>query len=346
LRSPEPPAAYRLYRDPESQPAGELTTGEIDFDRTLRELWDDRNTKPRGPNGGRTIRFGIDGQRRARKGRFAAQLNEGRARREREERRPLRDDHPVSSPFGDTIDFLRIVEADPPQRLLEVHAEGRELAININYAPLLRYHFLLIPEPAARTPQLLDERAIFDAFLLTRISRADNLFLGFNSRGSWASINHLHFQCVYYEDVDGASSERLLPVLRSPTEPVFDLPELRVERLAGYPLRGLILRGADQSRLGSAAFSFVAILQGRDIPHVVLIARDRIIVFPKTRSRGTLSPTGVGFFEASGEVFLGESETFEKVDERAIERELAVSSVSAAEFDALVAEWRGRGGAR
>ena len=56
--------------------------------------------------------------------------------------------------------------------------------------------------------------------------------------------------------------------------------------------------------------------------------------------------TGVGFFEASGEVFLGESETFEKVDERAIERELAVSSVSAAEFDTLVAEWRGRGGAR
>ena len=347
MTSPETPAAYRLYRDPESRPAGELTTAELDFDRTLRELWDDRNTKPRGPHGERTIRFGIDGQRRARKGRFAAQLNEGRARREREERRPLRDGHPVSSPFGDTIDFLRIMEMDPAQRLLELQAEGRELAINVNYAPLLPYHFLLIPEPAARTPQLLDERAILDAFLITRLSRADNLFLGFNSRGSWASINHLHFQCVYYEDVGGASSERALPVLRSPTEPLFDLPGVRVERLAGYPLRGVILRGADQSRLGRSAFSFVAILQGRDIPHVVLVARDRVIVFPKTRDRGALSPTGVGFFEASGEVFLGERETFEETDERVIERELAVGSVSAAEFDALVAEWRrGRGDER
>ncbi len=340
MTSPDAPITYRLFRDPETDPTGELVNGELAFDRTLRELWDDRNTKPRGRRGERTIKFGIASQQRARKGRFIAQFNEGRARREREERRPLRDDNPVSTPFGDTHDFIRIMKADPPQRLLDVQTEDRELAINVNYAPLLPYHFLLIPEPASQIPQLLDERAILDAFVLTRISRADNLFMGFNSRGSWASINHLHFQCVYYESVGGESNHNSLPVLRCPTEILFDLPGLQVERLIGYPIRGVVLRGADQSRLASAAFSFVARLQASNTPHVVLITRDRIVVFPKTRERSTLSPTGVGFFEASGEVFLGERETFEQADEQTIERELAISSLDAAAFDGLVADWR------
>ncbi len=340
MTSPDAPITYRVFRDPETTPAGEWMSGELAFDRTLRELWDDRNTKPRGPRGERTIKFGIDNQQRARKGRFVTQFNEGRARRELQQRRPLRDDNPVSTPFGDTYDFIRIMEADPPQRLLDVQTKDRELAVNVNYAPLLPYHFLLIPEPASQRPQLLDERGLLDAFVLTRISRADNLFLGFNSRGSWASINHLHFQCVYYENLTGASNQNSLPVLRWRTEILFNLPGIQVERLVGYPIRGVALRGADQSRLASAAFSFVAALQASNTPHVVLIARDRVVVFPKTRERGTLSPTGVGFFEASGEIFLGERDTFEQADEQIIERELAISSLGAEEFDGLVSDWR------
>lgn len=337
------PITYRLYRDPETDPAGELATDDLDFDRALKELWDDRNTKPRGRNGEKTIKYRIDNQKRARRGRFVVQFNEGRARREREQRRAMRDDHPVSTPFGDTTDFIRIMKVDPPQRLMDVRTPGRELSINVNYAPLVRYHFLLIPEPHSELPQLLSERALLDGFLLAGISRADNLFLGFNSRGSWASINHLHFQCVYYEEVDGARNDDLLPVLRFGTEAIFDLPGVRVERLVGYPLLGIVLRGGTQSRLASAAMSYVAILQGRNIPHVVLLTRDRILVFPKSRVRGSLAPTGVGFFESSGEIFLGEEEAFEAADERTLERELAISSLGAEEFDSLVGEWRRAG---
>ncbi len=47
----------------------------------------------------------------------------------------------------------------------------------------------------------------------------------------------------------------------------------------------------------------------------------------------------MGFVEASGEVGLGERETFEQADEQTIERELAISSLAAAAFDGLVSDW-------
>lgn len=295
------------------------------FDARLKSLWDDREARG-------AIQYPIRDLRRRAAGRLRVQCNPARVQKEEHARRPLRDETPVVQPFGTTDDFLRIRRRAPLQWLFEERVGGRTLAFHVNYAPVLRHHFLLIPDPGARLPQVLDERAFEAAFDALELSAAPELYLGFNSLGCWASINHLHFQGVYYP-------EGRMGVSRMPRRVLGEGPDCRLERVLEYPLGCGVLSGGGRAALARTAAALVRRLLRANVAHTLLVTHGEVYVFPRGRGRGRLVPTGAGFFESGGEIFVGEPALYERVTEGELRDELEACALPAEEQEPLFAAW-------
>ncbi|MEQ8762832.1 MAG: hypothetical protein RL885_02825 [Planctomycetota bacterium] len=308
----------RVHRDVDR--IEEQPLSEVELLPRLRALWEDRASRG-------VIRYPIDDLRRRQVGRLAVQLNPHRVRKEEDLKRPMEDTMPVLERFGDGPDFLKIHESQPLQRLVDIECEPRPLAINVNYAPILPGHSILIPDPDARRAQHLSPAALKDAGWLLEHTSSRGFTLGFNSLGSWASINHLHFHCFEYPEGD-------MPVMQAPRAMLREEGP-RVEKVEDYPLHAIVVTSSDLAdRVGGAA-RFVSVLQEEDVPHTALLKGDSIWIFPKTRRRGELTPTGSGYLETGGEIFIGDAELFESIDEKALWDELALGRLEEARFGEL-----------
>jgi hypothetical protein len=311
------PTRYRLH-EPDAEPR---VAFDVDFDAHLARLWDDRNATG-------VIEYGIEGLERKRLGALGLQLNRGRQRKEEHLERQRRDDNPVVAPFGALpgTDFHRIHERHPRQRLMDIDVDGRHLAINVNYAPILPHHFLLVPEPDANAPQVLTEQALRDADVLLNLSTDPTLVLGYNSLGAWASINHLHFQGVYYPT-------GRMNIMRAPRELVTECP--RIERIRAFPFPALVTSGSADLAVVTARLAHF--LHAQNVPYTLLLTRTEHYLIPKARGRGDLVPTGAGFFETGGEIFVGTRALYDTLTESDIHAELAAGAVDPATFEALLA---------
>ncbi len=82
------------------------------------------------------------------------------------------------------------------ERIWEGELGDHTLRLFYNKFPFAPLHTLLVPEPEARRPQYLDRATHELAWrLLEEIgARLPGSGLGYNSRGAYASVNHLHLQ--------------------------------------------------------------------------------------------------------------------------------------------------------
>ena len=183
-----------------------IAEGKADFDEELMRLWNDRIQQ------GDVFKYRLSAEDLPRKkvGRLLALYNPGRAEFDQDKHLSGRDNNLVYEPFGNTNDYNKISQRFPQQRLIDLMIDSEHLAINVNYSSLWPNQFLLIPATEACHPQYLTEQALRAAFKIFRLSKTENLCFGFNSRGAWASVNHLHLQGFYYTPVEGSAD---LPIM-------------------------------------------------------------------------------------------------------------------------------------
>ncbi|MCD6094035.1 MAG: UTP--glucose-1-phosphate uridylyltransferase, partial [Candidatus Omnitrophica bacterium] len=298
--------------------------GFLGFDAALKNLWDKRMEEG-------WFRYDAKDIERKRVGKFWAQFNPGRAEKEKEINWPGENTNPVWEKFGWTDDYNKISTKYPGQRLFNLKIEEKNVAVNINYAPILPYHFLLIPLPEQERPQFITPESLEIALKTLEMSKEPNLRFGFNSRGAWASINHLHFQGFYYP-------EQNLPLEEAKRVQIERVNDVEVSNIISYPIRGLVFKGEDRDNLVKAAFNYIQILQNKNIPHTLLIKRDSIYVLPRSRKRSEFFVGGIGFFEVSGEVYLGEKDRFDSVEEKDIFEALSLCGLDERKFKETVDE--------
>jgi len=101
----------------------------------------------------------------------------------------------VKTPFNEAI-FYYTPELCQRENFWSGRLEGKTACLLYNKYPFARLHALLLPEPEAHHPQFLDRSLHAWAWQAVSIlgQNLPGFGMGYNSLGSFASVNHLHFQ--------------------------------------------------------------------------------------------------------------------------------------------------------
>jgi len=182
--------------------------------------------------------------------------------------------------------------------------KGRPARLLYNKFPFARLHGLLVPEPERRLPQYLTSDLHDWAWALCARSGASGLYLGYNSAGAGASVNHLHFQSFVE---DGG-----LPV-----------HDPRFEHNGGnlpYPLPCLRFDDA------AAAWTHLDALHRREQPYNLVYSRGALHCIaraPQDSPQLDMRSRGYGWSEMAGAVTLFDREAYDALDAPAFEAALA-----------------------
>ncbi|MCK5386208.1 MAG: hypothetical protein KAJ39_03420 [Gammaproteobacteria bacterium] len=87
------------------------------------------------------------------------------------------------------------------ERLWEGEYKNKQLSLYYNKYPFAHYHTLLVPEREKQLPQFLEltQHNMMWAFLESIAENMKGVGVGYNSRGAFSSVNHLHFQLFIRE---------------------------------------------------------------------------------------------------------------------------------------------------
>ena len=87
--------------------------------------------------------------------------------------------------------------------------------IIVNKSPVCQYHSLIIPFVHEKLPQRIDSDALFIVLKIMSLMKDQrkNLRVGFNSLGAFSSVNHLHFHCVFADDL--FEYDKVFPIEKS-----------------------------------------------------------------------------------------------------------------------------------
>ena len=69
---------------------------------------------------------------------------------------------------------------------------------NLQVSPIEYGHVLLIPRVLDHLPQRIDQESFLLALHMASEAASPYFRLGYNSLGAFATINHLHFQVLYF----------------------------------------------------------------------------------------------------------------------------------------------------
>ncbi|MDO8535618.1 MAG: SpoIIE family protein phosphatase [Candidatus Omnitrophota bacterium] len=304
-----------------SPPASRASASGEDFDARLKDLWNDRMQRG-------AFRYELTGHPRNSIGRFNVSVNPGRAQAEKANGKTRHDLASVYEDFGSTADFDAILKERPLQKLFDITLDGAQISVCINYAPVLPYHFLLVPSFSLEKPQFIDREALWQVFKVIDMSNDPNLRMGFNSRGARASINHLHFQ--------GAYTENGLPIEQSGKKELLKIGSVTVSQTLDYPARAVVMEGDDAQALAKTSYDFIKTLQEDNVPHTLIFGKRSIYIIPRSREGATLS---LGWSEMGGEFYVDNAEKLDGVNEGILSKELSASSLSEEPFSVLVGEW-------
>lgn len=235
---------------------------------------------------------------------FVAQLNEGRASKKRPTEFCV---DLVDQPFdGSKFNFCKALQREV---LFQFHPGGSKVKgpsfspaapvasapnlVFINVSPIEYGHVLLVPRALDNLNQLVAPDTLLLALQFAREANNPYLRVGYNSLGAYATINHLHFQAYYLaapmalERAPSASLPGVSPSLASTAaQEVFGTSEssthrnVRVCKITGYPVRGLVFEAGDSLRemanmIGVACQRLTAC----NIPHNVMIVDSGARVF-------------------------------------------------------------------
>jgi hypothetical protein len=113
----------------------------------------------------------------------------------RPQRSAARRVNSISEPFNENV-FFYTPELCQRESFWSGELANKPTYLLYNKYPFARMHSLLIPEPQAHHPQLLTPELHAWAWQATRILAQDlpGFGMGYNAIGTFASVNHLHFQ--------------------------------------------------------------------------------------------------------------------------------------------------------
>ncbi|CBJ28200.1 conserved unknown protein [Ectocarpus siliculosus] len=204
-------------------------------------------------------------------------------------------------------------------------------AVLVNIRPVGPVSLLLTPGYAHSHNQRATAYSLAVAIDFAEALRVDPGFrLGFNSAGSSASVNHLHFQCWYFDAGPGglaieSSKTRHLatvPLPRSSFSPPAEgenaadkEDSLEVHVLQGYPIRALVFHtlGKDLEAAGEAIEKCVSFLVEENTPHTVVFSTGRVFVLPRQHLEEPPFAVVPGFPEVSGEVIVTREDDFHTI---------------------------------
>ena len=88
-----------------------------------------------------------------------------------------------------------------PENLWQGVLKNTQLRVLYNKFPLAPYHLLIAPNPEQELPQFLnaDYHRMAAELVVQQQDALPGLYLGYNSLGAYASVNHLHFHAVLRE---------------------------------------------------------------------------------------------------------------------------------------------------
>lgn len=96
------------------------------------------------------------------------------------------------------------------ERLWEGELNNSEFSLYYNKYPFAHYHTLLVPEREKQHPQFLENKQHLMMWqLLESIGHnIPGIGVGYNSRGAYSSVNHLHFQLFIRENALPVTAEK------------------------------------------------------------------------------------------------------------------------------------------
>ncbi|XP_013717114.2 LOW QUALITY PROTEIN: GDP-L-galactose phosphorylase 2 [Brassica napus] len=198
---------------------------------------------------------------------FIAQLNEGRHLKKRPTE--FRVDQ-VLQPFD--ANKFNFTKFSPEELLFQfeagmpLDADNSPSVVAINVSPIEYGHVLLIPQVLGCLPQRIDHKSLLLALHMAVEAANPHFRVGYNSLGTFATINHLHFQAYYLAmpfPIEKAHSLKI-----STTN-----DGVRISKLMSYPVRGLFFEGGNSIKDLSDAVSNASVcLQNNNIPFNILIS--------------------------------------------------------------------------
>jgi hypothetical protein len=305
--------------------------GEVGFDDAVGAAWD------AGASRG-LFRYPFDQAQRRRSlrrdgspGRFWVQCNPGRSAR----RAPPRSYEHVVQPFEPGAFHFASGHIRPDEVLMELVAGAVQVSVLLNVSPFGHRHCVVVIDPAARHPQLLELQGGRAALALLALSGRDDLKLGFNSLAGCASVNHYHFQMLYFRG--GQVEQDLMPSELAQTEPT---AAPGVSRLADYPVQGWRFAGEEPELVARQLARAARVLQQLDVAHNVLLGRRGAVLVPRAAQQrvAACAPSGLAFLELHGEMLVtgpcGGPLDQNTADET-LEQQLGRLRLGAGEFEAL-----------
>jgi GDP-D-glucose phosphorylase len=214
----------------------------------------------------------------------------------------------------------------------------------INNAPLTSSHFLVVPQPAARLPQVLTPYAVRVAVALCLSLAADtdnedgssDVLLGFNSICAFASVNHLHLHAYRLalapqqrQELKQAKSGTI-PALHRAATPLRCSPSFPVSISSGK-MPGFRVDHLSNEASLQVLTAVIQTVQSHDCAHNVVFFSDdcgdaSAVVYCRAKAVGVkdAASLNVAVSELSGHVFAKSCDAFE--------------GYSGDELDALIAE--------
>ncbi|MEW6009612.1 MAG: hypothetical protein AB1629_08275 [Candidatus Omnitrophota bacterium] len=175
-------------------------------------------------------------------------------------------------------------------------------------------HTVLVVRMDDNLDQALIEDAIRVALELVRKSEySEQLKIGFNGLGAYASTPQLHLQALFFEDEHNRPTQ--MPVETFATRNLATTNGVSVSELEGYPTRGFVFEGSDIAALNTVIHNAVWILQNipsggnpNSTPHNLIFTKTesglmRVFIFPrKLELKDKVAPYKIGaaFVELGG----------------------------------------------
>jgi GDP-D-glucose phosphorylase len=237
--------------------------------------------------------------------------------------------HFLKADVGECFAWLRMCAPLPSSAQAD---PMNDTLLLINNAPLTASHFLVVPQPAARLPQVLTPYAVRVAVKLCRSLAADgdgtdgssDVLLGFNSVCAFASVNHLHLHAyrlalspqqkqLLNEADSGAVPAKhcaTMPLHSSPNFPVSislgQVPGLRVDKLSSEEALNVLLAVVDVVQSHNCAHNVVFFSGSCGDVSAVVYCREKAVGVKDAAS------LNVALSELSGHVFAKSIDVFER----------------------------------
>ncbi len=182
---------------------------------------------------------------------------------------------------------------------------------------------------------ILDARLLSAALAIVEEVPSGEIFLGFNSLGAFASVNHGHFHGMVTDP--GLT----LPIERAAKRAIAVRPnQVRIAQLWSYPAAALLFssEGLSLLEIAQAAEGFINILQRENVPPIAVVRRRAVFIGASSRLKPPKLAGAIASIELGGRLHA-HGEHFSSFTELDAHEQLAYGTVSRECFDQFTAQY-------